>query len=463
MRVSVIGLARSGYAAARLARRLGYAVKASDACAGAHQSEAARSALEERAAELRAQDVWVETGRHTPACVDGADIVVTSPGVPESAAPLALARERGIPVISEVEFAVRHTSARIIAITGTNGKTTTTALTGHVLNRAGIPAVVAGNIGQALSAVVEDVSAQQTLVLEISSFQLAAMENFHPFIAVWLNLTPDHLDRHGTMEAYAAAKGKIFENMTDDDWAVVWNHDREITAPFFEGCAAKRVWLDETGGWAASPQEPCGVVCDNGELVSMFNGNRQTHGTKHDLQLKGDHNVINVLAVCAIARILHVPHHAVKEAVTEFPGLPHRLERVAGKGGVSFINDSKATNVDALVKALNAVPAPISLIAGGYDKGGDFSAAREAIREKVCRLVLIGETSDKLAGELAGTAEQVRASTMAEAVAAAARDVPTGATVLLSPGCASFDMYDDFEERGRDFGKCVRRLITTMD
>jgi len=462
MKVAVIGLARSGYAAARLAHRLGYAVRVTDACAGAHESAESRRALEQHAAELRSLGIPVELGIHTPACIKDATLVVTSPGVPESALPLVWARERHVPVVSEIEFAVRHTNARIAAITGTNGKTTTTALTGHILAAAGVPAIVAGNIGQALSSVVGQATAQHILALEISSFQLETVQSFHPSVAVWLNLTPDHLDRYPSMEAYAAAKGRVFMNMTHEDWAIVWNADRALVAPFLETPRPQRVWIDETGRWSPSLNEPYGAVCVNGEFVTIFNGIRHSHGTLAETKLVGDHNAVNILAACATARILHVPEHVITTAIRSFTGLPHRLELVAKLNGISFVNDSKATNVDAMVKALETIPAPIALIAGGYDKGGDFAPVAPLVKDKTCRVVLMGAAKEKLAAAFKRVAEPVLVETMADAVAAAARRAPKGTTVLLAPGCASYDLYTNFEERGADFRNAVNALTRTM-
>ncbi|MCX7846759.1 MAG: UDP-N-acetylmuramoyl-L-alanine--D-glutamate ligase [bacterium] len=414
------------------------------------------------ARELRARGIWVELGGHTPACVEGVDIVVTSPGVAEQAQPLQWARARGIPVISEIEFAVRHTNARIVAITGTNGKTTTTALIGHVLRTAGMPVVVAGNIGQALSGVVEEASAEHTLVLEISSFQLETVSSFKPYVAVWLNLTPDHLDRYGTMEAYAAAKGRIFMNMGGGDWAVIWEHDRMVTGPFLEGKDVTRVWLDEKGTWRATREEPCGAQLQGGELVTIFNGVRQTHGKVAEMRLMGAHNVVNMLAACAVGRILHVPGHVVGEALRSFNGLPHRLERVAEGHGLVFINDSKATNIDAMVKGLAATPGPLVLLAGGYDKGGDFRVAAPLVKEKAVRVVAFGRAREKVVAAFREVAPVVVAESMADAVAKAAKDVPEGTRILLSPGCASYDMYNDFEERGNDFRRCAREYLERL-
>ena len=458
MKVAIIGLARSGYAAAQLAHSLGYAVRVTDACTGGHQSAEGRAALETRAAELRALGMWVEIGAHTPACLEGVELVITSPGVPEDAPPLQWARAQSLPVISEIEFAVRHTNARIVGVTGTNGKTTTTSLIGHILQHAEMPTIVAGNIGQALSGVVQEASAQHTLVLEMSSFQLETVQSFHAHAAVWLNLTPDHLDRYESFEAYAAAKARIFSNMTRDDWAVIWAHDRKIVAPYLHDCPAQRVWIDETGTWLARPEEPHGALCAEGHLVSVLNGVRQHHAIASELRLRGAHNVVNCLAGLAVARILHVPDHLLNEALLSFGGLAHRMEPCGVYAGMRFVNDSKATNVDAMIKALDALPAPIVLIAGGYDKGGDFAAAVPSVRAKVCRLVLIGAAADTLAEAFDGATEIVRAESMDEAVTVASRDIPQATTVLLSPGCASYDMYNNFEERGDDFKRAVRAL-----
>jgi len=459
MKVAIIGLARSGYAAAKLALSLGHSVKVTDGCSGAHMSEKARAELDKKADELRSLGAFVEIGCHSDECVKNVDIVITSPGVPDTAKPIRIAKSDKIPVISEVEFAVRHTKAKIIAITGTNGKTTTTSLIGHILKYAKIPVVVAGNIGQALSGVVEKAAPQKYLVVELSSFQLETMENFHPHIAVWLNLTPDHLDRHGTMNNYAAAKGKMFMNMNSDDWAVIWNHDRAITKAFVENKSVKIVWIDETAKLKQTPQEPYGTIFDDGKLISVFNGNKQTHGQFSNLNLKGEHNIVNILAAISVARILRIPNHILNEALREFNGLPHRLELITEKNGVKFVNDSKATNIDAARKALETVDKPISLIAGGYDKNGDFTPLVDIVKEKVNKLVLLGDVAPVLNEIFKDIENKVIVNSMKEAVETAADNVPEGTTVLLSPGCASFDMYDDYEKRGEDFSKCALNLM----
>ncbi len=459
MNVSVIGLARSGYAAAKLALKLGYKVKASDACAGEHVSESAKSALLENARDLEKNGAWVELDKHTPECLSEADVVVVSPGVPEDSDPIVWAKQQSLKIISEVEFAVRHTNAKVIGITGTNGKTTTTALVGHILETAEIPAVVAGNIGQALSGVVEKVTDKHLLVLELSSFQLQTLESLKPIISVWLNLTPEHLDRHMNINEYAAAKARIFKNMTQENWAVIWNHDRDIVLPHLKDCGAKRVWIDETAAWKSSKEEQYGAFCLDGEIKTDFNGIQQSYGEKSELQLKGGHNMVNVLAACSVGRILQIPDYLIKKALRSFKPLEHRFELVGRKDGISFINDSKATNVDAVLKALESVEKPVSLIAGGYDKGSDFVPLIPLVKEKVCRLVVIGKAAAKIGGIFEGSTEIVRAKRMNTAVSKAAENLPEGATVLLAPGCASFDMYDNFEERGNDFKNCVLNFV----
>jgi len=459
MNISVIGLARSGYAAAKLALKLGYKVKVSDACVGAHISESAKSVLLDHARELEEKGAWVELEEHSPECISDADVVVVSPGVPENSDPIVWAKKQNLKIISEVEFAARHTNAKVIGITGTNGKTTTTALIGHILECAEIPAVVAGNIGQALSGVVEKVTDKHLLVLELSSFQLQTLESLKPIISVWLNLTPEHLDRHSDINEYTAAKARIFKNMTPENWAIIWNHDRNIVLPYLKDCGAKNVWIDETAAWTSSKEEQYGAFCLEGELKTDFNGIQQSYGNKSEVQLRGDHNVVNVLAACSVGRILQIPDYLIKKAINSFKPLEHRFEFIGQKNGIVYINDSKATNIDAVVKALESVEKPVSLIAGGYDKGSDFSPLIPLVKEKVCRLTLIGKSAAKISRELDGTAEIFHTKRMKNAVSKASENLQTGSTVLLAPGCASFDMYDNFEERGKDFKKCVLNIL----
>ncbi len=459
MNVSIIGLARSGYSAAKLALNLGYKVKVSDACVGAYLSDSAKSILLEHARELEEMGAWVELENHSPECLKNADVVVVSPGVLEDSAPIVWAKKQNLKIISEVEFAVSHTNAKVIGITGTNGKTTTTSLIGHILNCAEIPAVVAGNIGQALSGVIEKVTEKHLLVLELSSFQLQSLESLKPFISVWLNLTPEHLDRHSSIDEYSAAKAKIFKNMNQEDWAIIWNNDRNIVLPYLKDCGAKRVWIDESARWSSSKEEQYGALCFDEELKTDFNGIQQSYGYKSELQLTGNHNVVNVLVACAVGRILQIPNYLIKKAILSFKPLEHRLEIVGKKNEVVYINDSKATNIDAVVKALETVEKPISLIAGGYDKGNDFSVLIPFIKEKVCRITLIGKNAAKINCELNGCTEIFHAKKMKTAVNKASENLQPGSTVLLAPGCASFDMYDNFEERGKDFKNCVLNIL----
>ena len=459
MNVSIIGLARSGYSAAKLALKLGYKVKVSDACAGVNLSEKAKSILLDHACELEEMGAWVELEKHSPECLDNADVVIVSPGVPDDSDPIVWAKKQNLKIISEIEFAVRHTNAKVIGITGTNGKTTTTSLIGHMLNCAEIPCVVAGNIGQALSGVIEKVTDKHLLVLELSSFQLQSLESLKPFISVWLNLTPEHLDRHSSIDKYSAAKAKIFKNMTNEDWAVVWNHDRDIVLPYLKKCGAKNVWIDESASWSSSKEEQYGALCFKNELKTDFNGIRQSYGNQLELQLKGNHNIVNVLVACSVGRILQIQEHVIKKAITSFKPLNHRLEFVSEINEIVYINDSKATNIDAVIKALEAFDKPISLIAGGYDKGSDFSALIPYIKEKVCKLTLIGNATAKINCELAGTTEILYAKKMKTAVNKASENLKPGSIVLLAPGCASFDMYDNFEERGEDFKNCVLNIL----
>ena len=459
MNISIIGLARSGYSAAKLALKLGYKVKVSDACVGAHLSEKAKSVLLNHARELEEMGAWVELEKHSRDCLENADVVVVSPGVPDDSDPIIWAKKQNIKIISEIEFAVRHTNAKVIGITGTNGKTTTTSLIGHMLDCAEIPSVVAGNIGQALSGVIEKVTDKHLLVLELSSFQLQSLESIKPFISVWLNLTPEHLDRHLNINEYLAAKAKIFKNMNHEDWAVVWNNDRDFVLPYLKNCGTKCVWIDESASWSSSKEEQYGAICFEEELKTDFNGIQQSYGNKSELQLKGNHNIVNVLVACAVGRILQIPDHVIKKAIASFKPLEHRLEFVGEKNGIVYINDSKATNIDAVIKALEAFDKPVSLIAGGYDKGSDFSALIPFIKEKVCRLTLVGNASAILSRELAGTTEIVFDKKMKTAVNKASENLKPGSVVLLAPGCASFDMYDNFEERGVDFKNCVSNII----
>jgi UDP-N-acetylmuramoylalanine--D-glutamate ligase len=434
--VLVLGLGRSGMAAASLLQRDGARVVVRD--------EADGTQLEERANRLRELGVRVELGNHFDTSAHF-DLAVLSPGIaPERPLVLGLGRT---PVLSELELAYRFCLCPVIAITGTNGKTTTTELIDAVLQSCGKRSVAAGNNGNAFSDAVANTAGLDALVLETSSFQLEKIQQFRPDIAVWLNLTPDHIDRHGSMEAYAKAKARIFENQTRQDFAVLsvtalqWAKkvgieikSRVITISAYGQEADLHVdWTDGQTVWSRVPE------C-SGILMKLNEAN-----------LRGLHNAENILATFAAGLAMQLPVSDIREAICSYCPEPHRCEVVAIKDGVTFINDSKATNVDAVEKALRAMAGPVVLIAGGRDKGMDFTAIKEVVKEKVRLAVVIGETQDKICEAWSGATMCVRAESMRQAVKMAASAAHAGDTVLLSPACASFDMFENYEHRGEEF------------
>jgi UDP-N-acetylmuramoylalanine--D-glutamate ligase len=439
--VVVLGLGRSGMAAASLLRRGGARVVVRD--------EADGGVLEERADRLRQLGVRVELGCRFDHAQQF-DLAVLSPGIAPGR-PIVKALGRQTPVLSELELAYRHCICPIVAITGTNGKTTTTELIEATLNHCGQRAVAAGNIGFAFSEAVAGSAGLDALVVEVSSFQLERIEQFRPHVAVLLNITPDHLDRYDSMDDYARAKSRIFLNQTAEDFAVISAESlaemrrlgvplraRTITFSVFGHDAD--LWLDQDTIWCRLPE------C-RGIALRMDETN-----------LRGRHNAENIMATLATGLALGLTVTEMREAIAGYCPQPHRCEFVAQRNGVTFINDSKATNVDAVAKALQSLAAPVVLIAGGRDKALDFTALREVIAEKVKVAVLLGETAGKMAQAWADVVPCELVSSMADAVRTAAKYAVPGDVVLLSPACASFDMFQNYEHRGEEFKRSVFAL-----
>ncbi len=434
-KLTIIGAGRSGLAAAEVAMSLGAIPFISDNAPGKD-----KSIIE----KLAALGISSEFGGHTPAALE-CDLIVVSPGVSADAPILVRARQAGIRIWPEIELAYRLCRGKIVGITGSNGKTTTTALIGEIFKNAGIPAFVCGNIGNPFVAVARQVPENGYAIVELSSFQLEQIESFRPSIAVFLNLTPDHLDRHKDLDAYFDAKMRIFENQSSSEAAVV-NFDDEMLRRKGPSLKPRLTWfslqkrLDE-GIWAI-PGE------------SVFIGETELMNSA-DIKIKGEHNLSNSCAAIGAAVAAGISHDKIIETLKSFAGVEHRLEPVRLIGGVSYINDSKGTNVDSVYWALKAVSAPVILIAGGKDKGGDFSALNEMVSKKVKLVILIGKASDKIEATWSGLVAINRAGSMEDAVKMARANSQSGDTVLLSPGCASFDMFDNYEHRGRVFKQAV--------
>jgi UDP-N-acetylmuramoylalanine--D-glutamate ligase len=447
-RVAVLGFARSGRALAEALLERGVSVAVGDSRAEAE--------FEDREA-LASRGVAFHFGGPAPEFLDGAGWLAVSPGVPLSVPAVVEARRRGIPVLSELEVAWRIAEAeapgrhRWIAVTGTNGKSTTTTWIAEILKRAGRPAVLAGNIGAPLSGFL-DGEGPRDFVLEVSSFQLEAVERFRPHVAVLTNVTPDHLDRHADFAAYAAAKARLFERQEAGDFAVLHADDAVAsTVP----TRARRVLFSRRGrprrAESAAWLEDGGLRCDVG-------GPARAVVAAEQVALPGAHNLENALAALAAAACLRVPEAAIVAGLTGFEGLPHRSQLVAESAGIRWVDDSKGTNVDATAKSLEGrPPKSVLLILGGRDKHGDFAALRDVVRATARTVFTIGEAATAIERALEGTTRVEACGTMGEAVARAARLARPGDTVLLSPACASFDQYRNFEERGRHFAALARK------
>jgi UDP-N-acetylmuramoylalanine--D-glutamate ligase len=440
--VLVVGLARTGIATALFCAERGARVTASEARPEAEIAEAA--------AKLRAAGVTLELGGHRPETFARQDLIVPSPGVPPTMPALAAARAIGVPVWSEIELAWRFLRGRLICITGSNGKTTTTSLIGHILERAGQPVQVAGNIGTPLISRVDLSSDSGFTVVEASSFQLESIVAFRPDIAVLLNVTPDHLDRHGSIEAYAKAKARMFANQTAEDAAVI-NAD-DAVAPQYAPGVPRVFWFSRLKRVAS------GCYLREQEIVFRDDGVESVLLESAVIGLRGSHNVENVLAAAAATKLTGAEPAAIAEGVRTFAGVEHRIEYVATIAGVDYFNDSKATNVDATLKALDAFPGNLLVILGGKDKGSDYRVLRQALRGRARMALLIGSAAEKIEAQLAGVVPVERAETLARAVKAAFERAQAGDTVLLAPACASFDQFESYEHRGRLFKQLVREL-----
>lgn len=446
MHVLVMGLAKSGEAAARLVHQYGVRVTVNDG------SE--RRADDPLVAEFKAFGMNVVTGGHPLELLEERpDFIVKNPGIPYRIPLVQAAIEQGIPIYTEVELASWLTQSPIYAITGSNGKTTTTTLTGLMLEQAERRPVVAGNIGNVLSGVVLSVEPEQPIILEVSSFQLLGTEEFHPRIGCLLNFYPAHLDYHGTFAEYQAAKWRLFANMGETDTAVL-NYDQEAIRTGAQALHCKVRWF------STEQSVPEGLFVQDEHVIERAGGRDETLFPLSDIQLKGRHNLENVLAAALIARSADVPAAAIRAALQSFTGVEHRSELVRMHRGVTYINDSKATNPEAALRALQAFPAHVVWIAGGLNRGDDFSRMITDLEGRVDAAILLGESAPAIAAACkeAGVPQVATVSSLTEAVIEAARLAAPGSTVLLSPACASWDMFTSFEERGSMFKALVHTL-----
>ena len=443
-KVLVVGLGKSGLAAALFLRHQGAQVTVSDVRSA--------DALAKDIPALLEEGIMVEAGGHGLLTFRRQDLIVVSPGVPLDTPELVQARNFGRPVIGELELAARVLKGKTLAITGSNGKTTTTSLVGDILEEAGFNTLVGGNIGVPVVALINESTDNTWSVLEVSSFQLESTEQFHPQIAVILNITPDHLDRHGTFENYARAKERIFAAQTADDF-VVLNADNTRAAAAASRAHAPVYWF------SLDRSVPQGAWVEAGQVV--FRANKDAHPEPilplHSIPLKGEHNVENVLAAVCATRLAGAPPAAIRRAIEKFKAVEHRLEYVATLNGVEYFNDSKATNVDATAKAIAAFSAGIHLILGGKDKNSDYAQLSPLLRERVRAIYTIGSAAAKIESQLRGVVSLHSCETLEKAVTAAASAAHPGEVVLLAPACSSFDQFESYEHRGRVFKELVNQ------
>jgi UDP-N-acetylmuramoylalanine--D-glutamate ligase len=446
-RVLVVGLGKSGVASALFLKAHGARVSVSDTKSG--------DELRKEIPALLDHGITVETGGHGERTFREQDLIVVSPGVPGEAPLLQQARSLGEVVIGEIELAAQFLPGPIVAITGSNGKTTTTTLVGEILAAGGLPTLVGGNIGTPAISLVERAKPKTVIVLEVSSFQLETIQTFRPKIAVVLNVTPDHLDRHRTLDAYVNAKARIFENQTAQDFAVL-NGEDAISAGMASRTRAKVFWF--------SPQKEVkqGAWVHDGNI--LFRDGTGLHKAAQreimqvaEIPLKGAHNLENVLAAVCAAALMGCAPDKIRQTVRDFKAVEHRLEYVATIGGVDYYNDSKATNVDATIKAVESFPGNIHLILGGKDKGSDYSVLNELLRQRVKRVYTIGAAAAKIESQIKN-AEVMHAETLEHALQEASAVAQSGDVVLLAPACASFDQFKSYEHRGQVFKEIVRAL-----
>jgi len=441
-RVLVVGLGKSGVASALFLKAHGARVTVSDTKSG--------DELRDEIPVLLDHGITVETGGHGERTFHGQDLIVVSPGVPVDAPPLVQARTLGETVIGEIELASQFLPGPIVAITGSNGKTTTTALTGEIMTATGFPALVGGNIGTPAISLVERALSETVIVLEVSSFQLETIQSFRPKVAVVLNVTPDHLDRHRTFEVYADAKARIFDNQQASDFAVL-NADDPTCVAMAARTRAQIFWFSrqkevQQGAW----------VRDGNIFFRDASGQKEILQVS-EIPLKGAHNLENVLAAVCAGVLMGCAPERIRQAVRDFKAVEHRLEFVATVRGVDYYNDSKATNVDASIKALESFPANIHLILGGKDKGSDYTVLNDLLRQRVKRVYTIGAAAAKIESQIKGV-EIVHAETLENAIRKANAAAQPGDVVLLAPACASFDQFKNYEQRGKVFKDVVRGL-----
>jgi len=442
-RITVLGMARSGMAAAQLVRKHGAEVFVSEV--------KTQDKLIAEIALLHEAGILFETGGHTARSLQDVDFVIVSPGINPHVAVLQEIDRRGLPAFSEIEVTSWLCPATMIAITGTNGKSTTTALMAHLLNSAGRKAVATGNIGSPFADDVGSLTERDYAVVEISSFQLERTDTFRPKVATILNITPDHLDRYTSFAEYCEMKCRIADSQQESDFLILNADDMQLVRAEFWG-KPQIVWF------STKQKLPHGVYLDELHLSFKLGERSGTICPTAQVGIPGPHNLANAAAAAAMALAVDLTPEQIAAGLLTFKGIPHRLEHVTEWGGVNYVNDSKATNVDSVYYALQSVPSPIILIMGGRDKGGTFEVLAELVSARVKLLLLIGEATDKIATSLGSLTTTLKATDLFEALRLAHRFSTSKDTVLLSPGCASFDQFRDFEDRGDKFKEAVLRM-----
>ena len=442
-RVLVVGLGKSGVASALFLKSKGARVTVSDT--------KTPDQLKEEIPGLLDEGIAVETGGHGERTFQNQDLIVVSPGVPVDAPPLVQARAHGEAIIGEIELAAQFFPGRIVAITGSNGKTTTTTLAGEVVANGGFSTVVGGNIGRPAISLVEQATKDTIAVLEVSSFQLETIQKFRPFMAVILNVTSDHLDRHHTFAAYRDAKARIFENQGPKDFAVL-NADDPTCVELGPRIRSQVFWFSR------KKEVPQGAFIADGRIVFRDAAGQREVMLVSEIPLKGNHNIENVMAAICVGVLSDVEPRQISKAVREFRAVEHRLEHVASIRGVEYYNDSKATNVDATIKALESFPANIHLILGGKDKGSDYTVLNELLTQRVKRVYTIGAAAAKIESQIKGATEISHVETLENAIRQASEAAKPGDIVLLAPACASFDQFRSYEHRGKVFKEIVKSL-----
>ncbi|GIV41160.1 MAG: UDP-N-acetylmuramoylalanine--D-glutamate ligase [Vicingaceae bacterium] len=444
-KIVILGSGESGVGAALLAKHSGYDVFVSD-----------RGHIKDKYKKiLLSNQIPFEENKHDIRIIKTADIVVKSPGIPNTAPIIQTIKENNIPLIGEIEFASQFFKGKIIAITGSNGKTTTTYLTYHILKTAGLNVIIGGNVGKSFSACVLENPGADWAVVETSSFQLEDIESFHPHIAVLLNITPDHLDRYDyDFMKYARAKWNITKNLTEKDY-FIFNADDPVIQQLLTDTKPMASLLPFS---IQNPQKPGGYL-ESEQLVIEINHKNQYSMSIYDLALAGKHNVYNSLAAALAAKAIDIKNKVIRESLHDFKGVEHRLEKVSTISGIEFINDSKATNVNSAWYALESMTKPVVWIAGGIDKGNDYSTLHDIVKQKVKALICLGVDNQKLIQSFKDIVPVIHeARSMEEAVKKAYYSAKKGDVVLLSPACASFDLFENYEHRGEQFKKAVREL-----